>query len=86
MLRNIDYASVLKSHMGKAYFVWECYEHEGMARPDMEVVRIEQKRRFAIPVLACRHLQFDIFVPDIFLLIIHSKKTSVSGRVGGNKK
>ena len=50
-----------------------------MARPDMEVVRIQQKRRFAI-VFTCRHFQFDIFVPDIFLLIIHSTGTTLGGK------
>lgn len=76
----------IKSLIWKLYLIWECYEHEKMARPDMEVVWIQQKRRFPIVVFPCWYFQFNIFVPDIFLLIVHSTGTSTSGRVDGKDK
>jgi len=38
----------------------------------MKVVRIKGENRFPITSSACRHFQFDIFVPDVFLLIVHA--------------
>ena len=50
-----------------------------MSGPDMEVIWIEEKRRFSIVVPGCRHFEFDIFVSDVLLLIIHSNwKAAVS--------
>lgn len=55
------------------YFVWEGNEHEGVARPNVEVIRIKQEYRLTMLVTACRHFKFNIFVRNIFLLEIHSR-------------
>jgi hypothetical protein len=45
----------------------------------MEVIWIQEKRRFSIEAPACRHFEFDVFVGDVLLLIIHSNwKAGVS--------
>jgi len=50
----------------------------------VKVVRIEQKYRFAVGIPSCGHSQLDIFVFNIFLLIIHSvKKNPCQGELMG---
>ena len=55
------------------YFVWEGDEHERVARPNVEVIRIKQGYRSTVLITACRHFKFNIFMRNIFLLVIHSK-------------
>jgi hypothetical protein len=52
-------------------FVRKSYEHEGMAWPYMKVTVIEKKDGVPIAILACRHLQFDVLMWDVFLMIVH---------------
>ena len=42
-----------------------------MSWPDVEVVWIEQESWFSIDSPACRHPEFDVFMCDVLLLIIH---------------
>jgi len=60
------------------YFVWQCNEHEGMARPYVEVIRIKEEGRTAVLVVSCRHFKFNILVRYIFLLKIHSTQKHIS--------
>ena len=57
-----------------ACLVRKSYEHERVAGPNMQVVRIELKDGIAIVIPTWWHFQFDVFVPDVFLLIIHSNE------------
>jgi len=59
------------------YFVWQCDEHEGMARPNVEVIRIKEEDRIAVVVVSCRHFKFNILMRNIFLLKIHSKEKMI---------
>jgi hypothetical protein len=64
------------------YFVWESDEHEGVARPNVEVIRIKQEPRLTMLVVACRHFKFNILMGNIFLLEIHS--TGLESVAAGN--
>lgn len=57
-----------------AYSVWKGDQHEGLTGPDVQMVRIQEEDRLTISISACRHFQFDIFIFDVFLEIIHSRK------------
>ena len=48
-------------------------KHKGVPRPDVQVVRVEQKRRITAGLLrgARGHLELNIFVGDVLLLEIH---------------
>lgn len=61
-----------KNEMTGIYFVWERDEHEGVARPNVKVIRIKQEFRLTMLVTACRHFKFNIFMRNIFLLEINS--------------
>lgn len=54
------------------YFVWQSNEHEGVARPYVEMIRIKEEGRIAVLVVSCRHFKFNILMRNIFLLKIHS--------------
>ena len=56
--------------------IWERNEHKRVARPYMQMVRVEQEDLIAADGrwFTNGHLELQIFVRDIFLLIIHAVK------------
>ena len=57
----------------RANLIGKRNKHKGVSRPDMKVVRVEQKGRISAGYgrRARRHLEFDIFVRDVFLRVVH---------------
>lgn len=53
------------------HLVWQCDEHEGMSRPDVQVVWIDQKRGGAIDHGTGGHSELDVLVSDVLLLVVH---------------
>ena len=58
--------------LGPAYFVWERYEHKGMARPYVQVIGIKKEGRAALVIGARWHLQFQVLVWDVLLMKVHA--------------
>ena len=73
-LSNLDFKRRSNHLEVISNLIWQGYEHERMAWPDMEVVRVQQKRRLAIGFAhrARRHPEFQVFVGNVGLLIIHA--------------
>jgi hypothetical protein len=38
----------------------------------MEVIWIEEEDGFSVDAPACRHFEFNVFVSDVLLLVVHS--------------
>lgn len=57
-----------------SYLIRQSYEHERVARPDVEMIPVQQICRITADGFGrpCRHLQLEIVVWDIFLLKIHA--------------
>ena len=52
--------------------IGQCYEHKRVAGPDMEVIWIEEEDGFSVDAPACRHFEFNVFMADVLLLVVHS--------------
>ena len=61
-----------------SHFIWKRNEHEGRTRPNMEMIWIQLKCRFAIFAPAWRHFQLHILIPNVLLLIVHSERIPMS--------
>ena len=58
-------------------FVGQCYEHERVPRPYMQMMRIKEESWIIMIVSTRWNLKFKVFVRDVFLLKIHA--TEVCG-------
>lgn len=65
--------------MRLSYLVWESYQHKRVAGPYMKMILIKLKRWLAVAIDARWHLQLHVFIPDVFLLKIHSMIASMLG-------
>lgn len=57
-----------------AYSIRKGDQHERLAGPDVQVIRVQREDRLTISVATCRHFEFYVFISDVFLGIIHSRK------------
>jgi len=60
------------------YFIWKRNEHEGRTRPNMKMIWIQLKGRFAIFAPAWWYFQLHILIPNVLLLIVHSERMLMS--------